>query len=101
MNDNDPRFGKPVSLDKAIESMMKAFNLEKKYHEKMVAAYWYEMMGENVAKRTKEVYVFEGKLFVRITSAPLRQEISIMKSKILSAILTKFGEPIVKDIILL
>jgi predicted nucleic acid-binding Zn ribbon protein len=95
------RVSKPQNLHEAIEAMMKHFNLEKKYREKQVLAYWHEMMGESVSKRTKELYLHDQKLFVRISSAPLKQEIVLMRSKIIAKLMLKFGEVLVKDIVLL
>ncbi len=98
---SNSRHATTMSLEQAISEMMKAFALEKKFREKQIAACWGEMMGEAVAARTQEVYVFEEKLFVKLTSAPLRHEISLMKSKILAAILLRFGDAVIKDIVLL
>ena len=52
---------------------MRAYRLRGKLNEVTVVGCWERVMGKAVAQKTQEVYVAQGKLFVRISSAGLRE----------------------------
>ena len=81
--------------------MVKAYRLQGKLNEVTVVASWERVMGKAVALKTKEVYVHQGKLFVRLTSAPLKHELVMAKTKVAELINAEVGETVVKEVIFL
>ena len=87
-------------LDHEIKNLLKSFHLEEKFDEAQLISSWEKIMGKSIAKRTNRIYIKDRKLFIEVSSAPLRNELSISKSKILSLFLIEFEKAIVDDIIL-
>ena len=81
--------------------MVRAYRLGGKLNEVTVVASWERVMGKAVALKTKEVYVSKGKLFVRLTSAPLKHELNMSKSKVIEILNRDAGAEVVKDVVFL
>jgi hypothetical protein len=62
--------------------MLKAYGIEDKYHEARAKQLWFETMGPSIGQYTQNIYVRKRKLYITISSATLRQEISFSKEKI-------------------
>ena len=86
------------TLGEAIESLLKEYKIKGKFEESRLKATWEEMMGKPIARRTEKIFLKEGVLCVKLNSAPLRQELSMAKSKVMEIIHDKFSSNIIKDI---
>lgn len=86
------------TLGEAIGSMLKAYKIEGKYEESRLKETWEEIMGKPIAKRTEKIFLKDGLLIVKLSSAPLRQELTIAKSKVLGILHENFSEKIIKDV---
>ena len=86
-------------INEVLADLLKAYRLEGKYAEAMVIGAWPEIMGLAVANRTTELRFSEGKLFVTINSASLRQELFIAKEKIIQLLNEAAGSAAVKEIV--
>jgi predicted nucleic acid-binding Zn ribbon protein len=89
------------SLKEAIEQMLQVYKIKKRYEETGVAAHWPELVGKSVANRTKEIYVYDKKLFLRIESSVIKNELMLMRKQIIEKINEKAKETLVEDIIFL
>ena len=56
-------------------------------------------MGKPIAKRTTKIFIKEKVMFVELTSAPLKQELSLSKTKILQILNNEAGENLLEDIV--
>jgi hypothetical protein len=65
-----------------------------------VQAAWKSLMGNGVNTYTKEVVLKGTTLYVSLTSAVLREELSYGKTKIIAMINEELGKEVVKDVIL-
>jgi len=90
---------KPIK--EAIEQMLNVYKLKRKFEETSVVAHWGDLMGKSVANRTKEIYIYEKKLFLRIESSVIKNEIQIMNSQIIQKINEKAGSVLIEEIIFL
>ncbi|MBD2713502.1 DUF721 domain-containing protein [Microvirga sp. STR05] len=90
-----------VPLKDSIKALLKAYRLQGKLNEVTVVANWEQVMGKAVALKTKEIYVSNGKLFVRLTSAPLKHELVMAKTRVLELINAAVGETVVKEVVFL
>ncbi|WP_022825577.1 DUF721 domain-containing protein [Hymenobacter norwichensis] len=95
------RQGDIVSLKDSITALLKAYRLQGKLNEVTVVASWEKVMGKAVALKTKEVYVSNSKLFVRLTSAPLKHELVMAKTRVMELINSEVGEAIIKEVVFL
>ena len=90
---------KSILLKDAFESFLKVYNLKSKFNETYLVAYWEKIMGASIAKRTEKIYIKNGVLFIRISSAPLSQELLLAKSKLIQLLNAEIGETVISDVI--
>ncbi len=92
--------GEPELVGNAIRNMLKAYHIEDKFDEANLVASWENVMGPAIAKRTSKIYIKDKKLFVYLTSAPLRHELNMSRDRILVLLTKEFGKPIVNEVII-
>ncbi|HEY0897809.1 MAG TPA: DUF721 domain-containing protein, partial [Sphingobacteriaceae bacterium] len=71
------------SLKEAIEQMLDVYRLRRKFDETSLIAAWPDMMGKAIANRTKEMFIRDRKLFIRIESSVIKNEMVMIRSQIL------------------
>jgi len=89
------------SLKEAIEQMLNVYKIKRKFEETSIVAVWPELVGKSVANRTKELYISNKKLFLRIESSVIKNELMMMRSQIIGKINDKAKEILVEEIIFL
>lgn len=89
------------SLKEAIEQMLQVYKIKKRYEETGVVAHWPELVGKSVANRTKEIYIHNKKLFLRIESSVIKNELVLMRSQIIDKINEKAQEILIEDVVFL
>lgn len=89
------------TIKEAIEQMLKVYRIRGKFDETGVVAHWPEIMGTAVANRTKQIYVSQKKLFVRIESAVIKNELLMVKSGIIQKLNERAGDTVILDIVFL
>ena len=87
------------TLKEAIDAMIDTYKLKGKFSEKKLISSWESMMGKPIANRTEKIYFNNSVLFVKLNSAPLRQELNMSKAKVLEIIYKDYGKTLVTDII--
>lgn len=98
---DDPRKSTAAPLKEAINDLLKAYHIDGKYNQTRIIAFWEDLMGKTIAKRTSKIY-FKGKtLFVELSSAALKHELSLSKTKMIDLIHKEFGPGLVDDIVFL
>ncbi|WBO84131.1 DUF721 domain-containing protein [Hymenobacter yonginensis] len=100
-NSENSRRADIVSLKDSIQSLLKAYRLQGKLNEVTVVGSWEKVMGKAVALKTQEVYVSNGKLFVRLSSAPLKHELVMAKTRVMQLINDEVGEAVIKEVVFL
>ncbi|MDF2158886.1 DUF721 domain-containing protein [Algoriphagus sp. CAU 1675] len=98
---NNGRKKEAAPLEEAFNELLKAYRLEGKFREKSLIHEWKELVGKTIADRTESVFIRDKKLYVKLTSGPVKREIQMNKSKILRLIEEKVGEGIVSELICL
>lgn len=88
-------------MEEAFNELLKAYRLEGKFREKQVVNSWPEIVGKTIADRTSSVFIKDQKLFVKITSGPIKKELQLNRSKVLSLIDEKIGKGIVQDLVVI
>ncbi|HTM98911.1 MAG TPA: DUF721 domain-containing protein [Pedobacter sp.] len=90
-----------ISLKDAISKMLAVYKLRGKYDETGVVAHWPELMGTAVANRTTQIYVSQKKLFVRIESSVIKNELLMVRTGIIQKLNERAGAEIITEIIFL
>ena len=78
---------------------MKTFKKDTNYYDVALKHAWEQLMGKVIITRTQDLFFRDKKLFLRLSSAPLRKELSLNKSKIIDMLNQQIGEKIVTDIV--
>ncbi|HSZ25624.1 MAG TPA: DUF721 domain-containing protein [Cytophagaceae bacterium] len=88
-------------LKEAIEEMLKAYKINGKVNETRIIESWGALMGKSIAMRTTDLKFRYKKLYVTLNSAPLRQELTMSKSKLIELLNKDFSDKVVEDVIFL
>ncbi|SFU03143.1 Protein of unknown function [Algoriphagus locisalis] len=86
-------------LESAFNDLLKAYRLEGKFKEKSLVHDWPEIVGKTIADRTSSVFIKDKKLFVKISSGPIKKELLMNKSKVISLIEEKYGVNVIDDLV--
>jgi len=86
------------SVKDAIEAMIDSYKLRGKFDQTKLINSWESMMGKPISRRTEKMFIKDKILFVKLNSAPLRQELTISKSKVLEIIHRHFDKNLVTDV---
>ena len=89
------------SIKEAIEQMLNVYKIKRKFDETSVIATWPDLMGKSVANRTKEIYIYNKKLFLKIESSVIKKEIQMMHTQIIEKINEKAGNELIDETIFL
>ncbi len=83
-----------------MQAMLKEYGLKSRFDETRVRTIWAEVMGKTIATYTSNIYVNKRVLHLTIISAPLKQELSFAKDKIIQRINEEMGEQYIHDVVI-
>ena len=89
------------SLKDAIEQMLHVYKLRRKFDETSLIVAWPEMMGKAISNRTKDIFIRDRKLFIRLESAVIKNDLMMMRSDIIHKMNERAGSSIIDEIIFL
>jgi len=87
-------------IKQAIQQMLERYKLNEKINEVKLVNNWEKLMGKTIAKYTQEIYVNKRKLFIRVLSAPLKQELAYSRDKIIELVNSEIGEGYIDEVII-
>ena len=90
-----------ITLEDAMKQMFKAYRLQGKMNQVFVTSCWEKIMGKTIARYTKALFFKEGKLYVELTSAPLKHELVMNKTKVIKNINDEVGEELIEEVVFL
>jgi hypothetical protein len=74
------------NIKQIISNLFEGTKVESKLLETELVIKWPSLVGELIAKQTTKMYVHNGKLYLHILSAPLRNELKFSRSRIVEII---------------
>jgi predicted nucleic acid-binding Zn ribbon protein len=89
------------SIKEAMDQLLQVYKLQQKFDETALISAWPEMMGPAIANRTKELYIRQKKLFVRVESSVIKNELMMMRSQIIEKMNEQAGGEVIVEIVLL
>ncbi|MCS6794844.1 MAG: DUF721 domain-containing protein [Raineya sp.] len=92
------RNSEPFLLKEILEKIIRQFPQKNHWDQLNIKSIWQSVMGKPIAEQTQNIYIKGDKLFVKITSSVLRQELMMQKSKIKNLINEKMNSELVKEI---
>ena len=87
------------TVGEIITRLLKAENLEEKFDEQRVAALWPEIVGQGINRYTVNIYVRGAVLYVTISSAPLRNELMLNRSRLVDRINDFIGKRVIREVV--
>ena len=89
------------SLKELVNRFLETSPFQKQLTEAMVRSAWHKTMPKVVCDRTEKLYVHQNKVFLKITSAPLRHELKFNKDKILAMLHEVMSNTLLQDVVFL
>lgn len=86
------------SVKEVLSELLESYRLKSKLDETRVRDIWAQVMGQVIAGYTTEIKLRRHKLFVSISSAALRQELSYGRDKIMRNMNEALGEDIINEV---
>ncbi|RED98871.1 DUF721 domain-containing protein [Marinoscillum furvescens] len=76
----------------AFRQFLQKEKIDTKYREKLLLQSWSTIMGKPIGSRTSDLFIKNRVLFVKLTSAPLKQELANNKDKVKAMLDKDFGD---------
>lgn len=93
--------GNEITLKDALDRFIDGNKLRSKLNEQTLIASWQELVGKHIYSQTRDMFLKNDKLFIKIESSVIRQELSFIKTRLIQVINRRFGEGFIKEIVLL
>lgn len=85
-------------LKEVIDQFLEMYGMDKKFEEIDIQNTYNDLMGKMITSKTESLYFRNGTLYIKLSSAVLRQELSMNKSKIVDLINDKIGKPLIQEV---
>lgn len=90
-----------LSIGDAIEHWMDQLRVRGKYKETFIIQNWEKIMGTPIAKRTTNLYIRNKKLYIHLSSAPLKNELNQSKHKVVELLNKAAEDKVLDDVVFL
>jgi predicted nucleic acid-binding Zn ribbon protein len=87
------------SIGEVLKELIEVYRLEGKLNEIKVVHSWEKVVGSLIARFTRDIYIKRGKLFVKVDSPALKNELTYNASVIIERLNTEAGTKVVDEII--
>jgi len=95
------RKNKEVNLKDAIGKMLDVYRLRRKFDETSILSIWPEIMGTAIANRTKQIYIHDKRLFLRIESSVIKNELIMVRQGIIQKLNEHAGSEVITEMVFL
>ncbi len=90
-----------LTMKAAIEQLLETYKLSDQFLAEKIKSNWPELVGKVIANRTDEISIRQHKLYLKVSSASLRQELIMMKTNLIDNINEYAGKKLINEIVLL
>ncbi|MDQ0641440.1 putative nucleic acid-binding Zn ribbon protein [Pedobacter sp. W3I1] len=90
-----------VTVKDAISKMLDVYRLRRKFDETSILSIWPEIMGTAIANRTKQIYIHDKKLFLRIESSVIKNELVMVRQGIIQKLNEHAGSEVITEMVFL
>ncbi|MBO9674470.1 MAG: DUF721 domain-containing protein [Sphingobacteriaceae bacterium] len=90
-----------VTVKDAISKMLDVYRLRPKFDETSILSIWPEIMGTAIANRTKQIYIHDKKLFLRIESSVIKNELIMVRQGIIQKLNEHVGSEVITEMVFL
>lgn len=93
------RYG-TITMGDALKDFMNKSRMKPRLNEVRIKENWEQIMGKTISRYTENVQLIDGKLLISTSVAPLKQELSYSKDKIIKLVNEMLGEPVVREVVI-
>lgn len=90
-----------LTMKDAVSKMLDVYRLRRKFDETSILAIWPEIMGTAIANRTTQIYIHDKKLFIRIESSVIKNELVMVRQGIIQKLNEHAGSEVITEMIFL
>ena len=87
------------SIGEIISQLLKDQNLDVKLNETKLIKSWNSLLGDSVARYTTKLYIHNRILYVQLSSAVLRNELSMCRNMLIQRLNKYISTEVITDII--
>ena len=80
------RMSKPLKINELTSQLFEQKRIKNNILQAQIQNTWEKLMGNNIIKRTNKIFIKENKLIIKLTSAPLKNELNNSKKRIIKQI---------------
>jgi len=84
-----------------LRELISDLGIEKRLAETRVCQIWKEVVGEGLSRETAVVSIKRGRLFVKVRTPSWRNELTFLRSQIISKLNRRVGKKVVREIVFL
>ena len=95
-----PKLRQAARAGDLVDKLLKGLGLDERLHQYRALIIWEEVVGPQIAARTRPVRIREGVLEVNVDQPTWRQQLQLMKPKILAQLNAELGKATIKDLYL-
>ena len=88
------------SLKEVIEQLLDTYKLRDRINQVKLQQSWDEIMGEMISKRTEKLFLKDHTLYIYLNSAPLKEELSYGREKIMRMLNTALEVDFIKEVVI-
>jgi len=89
------------TLGEAIQELIKTYRLEDKLNRARLVKSWDDVTGELISKHTEKLFVKGDKLYVKLDSGALKNELIYARTKLIKMLNKSVGSEIITEIVFL
>jgi len=87
------------SIKSVVSRFIKSNGFSQKFNEYQAVEAFSKLMGKLVMKKIKNAYMYNNTLFLEFSSASLRNELSMEKTKLMKLLNEQMGSKIITDMV--
>ncbi len=95
-----PKMKQAALAGDLVERLLKGFGLDERLQQYRALIIWEEVVGPQIAARTRPIRIREGILEVNVDQPTWMQQLQLMKPKILAQLNAELGKATIKDLFL-
>ncbi|HTD93270.1 MAG TPA: DUF721 domain-containing protein [Chitinophagaceae bacterium] len=88
------------SLGEAIQQFLNKSRIKGDIQALQIEDVWEQIMGKTIARYTDKLQIFGGKLIITTQVAPLKQELSYQKEKIIQRVNEALGQKVITEVVI-
>jgi len=86
-------------LGEVLKEVLQTQRLDTKLHELQLIESWEKVLGATVKKYTTDISIYNQKLYVKLSSSILKNDLMLSREKLVQALNKQVGVTVISDII--